>query len=321
MHGGAATYDAGILRVMAGSISAPLELSSQLDTTEGKPIMAASKNIKPGAKSEAKRAETAVAVEQQADTIAEAFAVKVADAYDETSQRYNRAKVIAEAVRKGASVRTLAVEVTRIRIQQAYPHLDALAVSEYMAAIDAGAKGTVEQKMLVKRLRSQKLPISKSGIDQYNAAWKHVQECGLPTTAANKDLVALAYSLKSTSSTGELSKSIVASIPKVEESKRRETWIDVVTRGLEQLSSVKKSEGREGGTVETDAASVDPVESHTGAGAGEVERDASLVVEYLRGVAEYHWTGGDREAILAAMEAAMSALVGETLDVESLVEA
>lgn len=275
--------------------------------------MAATQNTK----SESARAAERVNVEAQAAEIAESFAADVAAKFDETALRFQRARKIAEAVRKGASVRVLATEVTRIRIATAWPHLDGLAVAEYVAAVEVGTKGDDTQKMLAKRVRQQKLSISKSQIDNYNGAWRHVQDSGLTPTAA---LVSAAFTLKSASGTGDLARDIAEATPKVDESDRAQSYLDAIAVGMETLSAVKKSEGRTGGTVDGPADVVDADEiSPVGSGA-DVTRNVDDVVRYIREVSEYHWSPADADAVLAALIAAQSALMGETVDAD-LVEA
>lgn len=262
--------------------------------------------------SEADRAQVRIAEEQRAEQIAEAFADRVTASLDDTSHVFKRARLIAEALRKGSSVRKLAVEVTRRRVMSTLG-LDALEAGAYVEAIEAGSDATDEQKMLVKRMRTLKLSISKTTLADYAGAWKLVQESGLTPDA---ELVGIAYTACATTGTAKLRSHAIEVSTAAESDARRELFISTLREGLNEHGAVKTSKGQ-GSRDPLQVSSGDGVEvegAPAGVGvevSGVPDMSAEQAVAIVREISQRHWGAGDRESILAALEAATAALVGE----------
>ena len=244
-------------------------------------------------------------------TIEDAAAVKVAATFNDAGDKFTRARTIAGAASRGASLERIAARVTELRVRAKFPKHD----DDAIAAILADDKG----------LRKLKLTVSKSSMQQYASTWTTTVDAGVRPTAAVIDAM---FSVKSTGGHAKPLAELIESLGESEGEERASKLLEglpIVLDGLRTANKAGKARNAGGtGSGEGEDESGEGASAKVVSGTvqvGEVTVDGlegvvALVIEALPG-----WSEVDRERALAAASDLMAALIGEPVEVEETVAA
>lgn len=231
-------------------------------------------------------------------TIEDAAAEKVAKTFNDAGDIFTRARTIAGAASRGASLDRIAARVTELRVRARFPRHD----DDAIAAVLADTKG----------LRKLKLSVSKSSMQQYATTWTSTVDAGVrPTT----ETIEAMFRVKSTGGHAKPLAALIESLGDAEGEARVQKLVEGLQDVLDGLRTAKKDSTAQnpGGS----GTGVEGEESETGQVVAGTVQIGALTVDGLEGVlrtfiAEVaNWSEDDRDRAEAALSSALAATLGE----------
>jgi hypothetical protein len=234
--------------------------------------------------------------------IEEAAASKLVATFDDASDVFNRARIIAGAASRGASLETIASLLTRNRVTAHLTKgLGRVPTDAEVAEVLADEKG----------VRKLKLSHSKSSMQQYDASWRAVVDAGV---RPSKDAIQAMFKVKSTGGHAKPLAAMLAELgDDIEGDERASALVAGCYRVLDTLRAAKAdSEGRgAGGSGSGDDEGEGEGVSTTSTEASGVTADGAIGTIRAAIDAQHSWSAGDRERVLEAASDLIAALMGE----------
>jgi hypothetical protein len=234
--------------------------------------------------------------------IEDAAAGKLVATFNDASDVFNRARIIAGAASRGASLESIARLLTAKRVTAFLEkRLDREPTEAEVTDFLADDKG----------VRKLKLSHSKSSMQQYDAAWRAVVDAGVRPT---KETIEPMFRVKSTGGHAKPLASMLAELGDVEGEDRAKALIKGCHEVLDTLRSAKAdSEGRNPGGSGTDVEGDEPTDgvSTVEVGASGVTADGAIGTIRAAIENQHTWSAGDRERVLEAASDLIAALMGE----------